>query len=276
MKRSLLVIFAFLLPAALIAAEAHPQITLLVSLAASPAGQVTLGSQVTLHATATIQPREFPSLGAIHQHIHYTFSARRTSPSPDTVAIATNVLTKTVTWSPQNAGEYEISVRATIPIPRLPLPDDRRLPPFATASLPNYKVVPAPTGPDLVPVFGTSTLQCAQQDCTQCPYITTPIFVMNSGNLTEAKQITVIVKYKSQVIQTWTTTAPAAGTQVKVGSITEFPWNCPVINWLCNPGPNDFLITVDATNAVAETNEQNNTKNWCERFPEKTSFQAAQ
>ncbi len=33
---------------------------------------------------------------------------------------------------------------------------------------------------------------------------------------------------------------------------------------------------VDATNAVAETNEQNNTYGWYERFPEKTSFQAAQ
>jgi hypothetical protein len=274
MKRSLLVILACLLPAALIAAE--PQITLSVRLAASPAGQVTVGNPVTLTATATTQPKEIPRLGDLQPHISYTFSAKRTSPSPDTVTIATNVSTKIVTWTPQNAGVYEISVRATIAASRLPWLQDQRLAPFATASLLNYKVLPAPIGPDLVPVFGTFAGECSQQDCTQCPYITRPIYVKNSGNATDAKQITVVVKYKGQVIQTWTTTAPAAGAQVKVGTITEFPWNCPSMSWVCNPGPNDYLLTVDATNAVAETNEQNNTKNWCERFPEKTSFHAAQ
>jgi len=275
MKRSLSVILGCLLPAALIAAER--QITLAVSLVASPAAQVTVGNPVTLTATATTRPREIPRLGALQPHIRYTFSAQRTSPSPDTVTIATNVSTKTVTWSPQNAGVYDISVRATYSAPTRPLSiEDLRLAPFATASLPNYKVMPAPTGPDLVPVFGTSMGECSQQDCTQCPYMTRPIYVKNSGNATDSKQITVVVKYKGQVIQTWTTTAPAAGAQVKVGSITEFPWNCPPISWMCNPGPNDYLLTVDATNAVAETNEQNNTKNWCERFPEKTSFHAAQ
>jgi CARDB len=272
MKRPLLVILGCLLPAALIAAEAQPQITLSVSLAASPAGQVTLGSQVTLHATAAIQPKEFPKWGVIQQHIHYTFSAQRTSPSPDTVAIATNVLTKTVTWSPQNAGVYEISVRATYITPSgRPSLDDRRLAPFATASLPNYKVLPAPTGPDLVPVTGTWAGECGKQDCTQCPYTTIPIYVKNSGNVTVAKQITVIVKYKDQVIQTWTTTAPAAGTQVKVGSYTTFLWNCPVITEQVTS--TNYSVTVDATNAVAETNEQNNVKAFWLRFPEKTTFQ---
>lgn len=271
MKRLLLVILGCLLPAALIAAEAQPQITLSVSLAASPAGQVTVGSQVTLTATATTQPRQFPQLGALQQHIHYTFSAQRTSPSPDTVAIATNVLTKTVTWSPQNAGVYEISVRASIAPSGLPSPKDRRLAPFAVASLSNYKVLSVPTGPDLVLVTGTFAGQCVKQDCTQCPYTTIPIYVKNSGNVTEAKQITVIVKYKDQVIQTWTTTAPAAGTQVKVGSYTSFLWNCPAITQQGN-GTN-YSVTVDATNAVAETNEQNNVHAFWLRFPEKTTFQ---
>jgi len=196
----------------------------------------------------------------------------RTSPSPDTVAIATNVSTKTVTWTPQSPGVYEISVRATYIAPSKPLSiADRGLAPFATASLLNYNVLP---GIDLVPVIPPFAGACYQQDCTQCPYITHPIYVKNIGNVTQAKQITVTVKYKDQVIQTWTTTAPAAGTQVKVGSFKDFTWNCPPIT--SQGGTNNFFILVDATNAVAETNEQNNTYGWYERFPEKTSFQAAQ
>lgn len=134
---------------------------------------------------------------------------------------------------------------------------------------------PPPAGPDLIVDQGTSGSMCSLKDCTQCPYETHPIYIKNVGNVSVSKQITVTVKHGSEIIQTWTANAPAAGQRVKVGQYTNFPWNCPPIQWACAPSANNFFITVDTTNAVAETNEQNNTRGWCERFPEKTSFQAA-
>ena len=92
------------------------------------------------------------------------------------------------------------------------------------------------------------------------------------GNATVTKPITVLVQYNGQVIQTWTTTAPAAGAQVKVGSYTSFLWNCPVIN--SQVTSTNYSITVDTTNAVGELNEQNNVKAFYLRFPDKTTFQA--
>ena len=269
MKRSLSIIFGCLLPAALTAADAQPQINLSVSLAVSPAGQVGPGSPVTLTATATTQPKEFPQRELLQQNIRYTFSAQRTSPSAEKVAIATNVPTKTVTWTPQNPGVYDISVRATYVARSIPVSiDDHRLAPFATASVPNYTVL---AGIDLVPIVGPFMGECTKQDCSQCPYVTVPIYVKNLGNITQPKQVTIIVKYKDQVIQTWTTTAPAGGAQVKVGSYTTFPWNCPSITGQFSP---NYSVTVDTTNAVAETNEQNNVKAFWLRFPERTTFQA--
>ncbi len=272
MKRSLLIALACLFPVALIAASSQPQITLSVSLAASPAGQVTAGSPVTLTATVTTQPREFPKLGILQQHFRYTFAAKRTAPSPDTVTIATNVAANTATWTPQSAGTYDISVRATYAGPTtLPATTERIIPPSATASVTNYNVVAAPIGVDLVAVTGTFAGSCSQPDCSKCPYTTIPIYVKNIGNATDAKPITVLVKFNGQVIQTWTTTAPAAGAQVKVGSYTSFLWNCPVITSQVNS--TNYSITVDSTNAVAELNEQNNVHGFYLRFPEKTTFQ---
>jgi hypothetical protein len=272
MKRSFLIALACLFPVALIAASSQPQITLSVSLAASPAGQVTAGSPVTLTATATTQPHEFPKIGILQQHIRYTFTAKRTAPSPDTTAIATNVTARTVTWTPQNAGTYDISVRATYVGPTtLPATTERIIAPTAIASVTNYDVVAVPIGVDLVAITGTFAGSCLQPDCSQCPYTTIPIYVKNIGNATDAKPITVLVKFNGQVIQTWTTTAPAAGAQVKVGSYRSFLWNCPVITSQVNS--TNYSITVDSTNAVAELNEQNNVHGFYLRFPDKTTFQ---
>jgi hypothetical protein len=269
MKRSLVITLACLFPAALMAADIP--ITLSVSLAASPAGQVTAGSPVTLTATATTKPHELPRLGILQQHLRYTFTASRTAPTPETVTIATNVATRIATWTPQNAGTYDISVRATYLRPAT-LPAERTILPTATATVANYNVVAAPVGVDLVPTTGTFTGICNQQDCSQCPYTTIPIYVKNIGNATDARTITVLVKYNGQVIQTWTTTAPAAGAQVKVGSYTSFLWNCPVITSTGNA--TNYSITVDTTNAVGELNEQNNVHGFYLRFPDKTTFQA--
>ena len=118
--------------------------------------------------------------------------------------------------------------------------------------------------------FGT----CSQQNCNQCPFVTVAIFVKNIGNATDAKPIVVTVKRNGQTFQTWTVTAPGAGAQVQVGSYTTFPWNCPPITLAGCAAANTYRITVDANNAVSETNEQNNTKDLCIRFPDRTTFQA--
>ncbi len=130
-----------------------------------------------------------------------------------------------------------------------------------------------PSGPDLVatdPFVG----ECSKPDCSQCPTVTIPIFVRNVGNATSTKPIVVTVKHNGQVIQTWTTTAPAAGAQVMVGSYTTFPWNCPAITSVGCASANTYPVTVDAPNVVQEKNEQNNILNLCIRYPERTTFQA--
>jgi hypothetical protein len=84
---------------------------------------------------------------------------------------------------------------------------------------------PPPPGPDLIVDQGASASTCSLQDCTQCPYETHPIYIKNIGNVAVSKQITVTVKHGSEIIQTWTANAPAAGQRVKVGQYTNFPWN---------------------------------------------------
>ncbi len=138
MKRILLVILATLLPIALVAAE--PQMSISVTLSAAPAGQITLGAPVTLTATPSMNmPLPTTKLG--QPNIHYTFSAQRTWPCADSTVIAQNVATKTVTWNPAKAGVYQISVSARI-VSRETLGGLATRTPGATASLPNYKVLP--------------------------------------------------------------------------------------------------------------------------------------
>lgn len=59
------------------------------------------------------------------------------------MAIASDVATKTVTWNPAKAGIYQISVKAVYAEPSRLDPLVRLNRPTATASLPNYKVLPA-------------------------------------------------------------------------------------------------------------------------------------
>jgi hypothetical protein len=123
-----LALVGFLIPAALSAENLN------VTLAATPAGKVTIGSPVSLTATMTIGGR--PALGPLElQNIHYTFSAQRSWPCQDAATIADDVTTPTVTWTPLKTGFYEISVRAVDKTPALPPIDPRRREPSATASL---------------------------------------------------------------------------------------------------------------------------------------------
>ena len=265
MKRSLLVIVCCTFVSTGAQAQTKPEVS--VTLAASPAAQLSLGSAATLTATATIQSK----LGAalrVPANFRYTFSAQRTSPSSAAITIASNVSAKSVNWTPHDPGVYELSVRATYVESRLAVPDLHGAP-YGTATLSNYKVIT--TGADLIPVIGPFTGECSyqNQDCSTCPYVTVPIYVKNIGNETSASQITVLVKYQGQVIQTWTTTAPAWGTQVKIGSYTTFPWNCPPVTGQYSP---NYSVTVDTTNAVAESNEQNNVAAFYLRYPDKTTF----
>lgn len=258
----------------------HLGTTYRVTLTSAPANQAPFASAVTFTAKVTQLPADTMAQGAttlVDPRLRYTFKAQRTSPSADpAVIIATNSPESTVSWNAQNAGDYTVTVHVTA-IQSPLIPQHPKLPEvIGDASLPNYKVLPAPTGPDLIvdSSGGVTSSSCNLPDCTQCPYTTHPIYVKNIGNVSVSKQITVTVNHGGQIIQTWTANAPAAGQRVKVGQYTDFTWNCPAILWSCS-GYN-YVITVDATNAVAETNEQNNTAGWCERFPEKTSFQAAQ
>jgi hypothetical protein len=140
MKRILLVIVASLLPIALVAAE--PQMSISVTLSAAPAGQITLGAPVTLTATPSMnKPIELPPTRLGQPNIRYTFSAQRTWPCADSTVIAQSVATKTVTWNPQKAGVYQISVSARI-VSRATVGGLPTRTPQATASLPNYKVLP--------------------------------------------------------------------------------------------------------------------------------------
>lgn len=145
MKRALLVILISLIPVAVFAQA--PDVSLTVSLAAAPAGQVNLGNPITLTATPTLGGKLTPDKLAVarEQHIRYTFSAQRTWPCPDTVSIASKVSTKSVTWTAQKAGIYQISVEASYVEPTLrpALTGKISRGSVATASLPNYKVLPA-------------------------------------------------------------------------------------------------------------------------------------
>jgi hypothetical protein len=132
MRRVLLVVLSCLIPAASLAA-AETQVTMKVTLAASPPLWPRFGSPITLTATASK-----PVVSIIpdpRERVRYTFTAQRTWPCPETVTIASNVLTSIVTWNPQKAGMYDISVRAASERERL-------TPPSATASLPNYEIFP--------------------------------------------------------------------------------------------------------------------------------------
>jgi CARDB len=252
----------------LLAAEAPVHVS--VTLTATPATQGALNNPVTLTAAATTALKPLPM--RLPESFRYTFTAQPTSPAGATMTIATNVATKSVTWNPPSPGVYTLAVRATY-VERASLADLHGAP-FGTASLSNYQVFT--TGPDLIPYATTSVGECAitpTSPCTNCPYVTIPLYVKNIGNVTDSKQITITVKYLNQVIQTWTTTAPAWGQQVKVGSYTTFPWNCPPITSAGN-APN-YSMTVDSGNAVHESNEQNNTKGFYMRFPDKTTFKAA-
>lgn len=235
-----------------------------VTLAASPAAQSALGSPVTLTATVNTKPLALPIKTTNYR---YTFSAKPAGGSP--VAFATNVATKSVTWHPPAAGTYELSVRAVEVEGRTPL--DLRIAADATATLPNYNVFT--TGPDLIPVNGPFLGECAitpDHPCEQCPMVTIPIYVKNIGNVNASGQVTVTVKYQTSVIATWTVAAPAWGQQVKAGSYTTFPWNCPAIT-SSGSVPN-YFVTVDTTNVVHESNEQNNTIGFYLRFPDRTTF----
>lgn len=127
---------------------------------------------------------------------------------------------------------------------------------------------PPPSGPDFIAVNGPFIGDCTKQDCTQCPYVTIPIYIKNQGNVSVNKQVTVAVKFQNQTVLTWTGNAPVAGTQTKIGSYTTFPWNCPAVQGSYSP---NCFITVDTTNAVAETNEQNNVLGTYMK-PDKTTF----
>jgi hypothetical protein len=151
MKNALLVFLLILVPAGLMAAVVEVQVRVSVTLAASPAS-VTLGSPVTLTATPTVtsslKPNPLFPWRAVPEHLRYTFTAERTWPCPASVAIATNVATKTVTWNPQAAGIYDFSVKAVYSVPSIPVlkgGDTISIKPAgatATASLANYKVQP--------------------------------------------------------------------------------------------------------------------------------------
>jgi hypothetical protein len=125
-----------------------------------------------------------------------------------------------------------------------------------------------PSGPDYVGVTGSFTGSCYEQDCTQCPYTTLPIFIKNQGNVTVNKQVTVVVKFQNQIVLTWTGNAPAAGAKTKIGTYTSFLWNCPVTHGEYSP---NYFIIVDTTNAVTETDEQNNVHGIYLK-PDKTTF----
>lgn len=132
-----------------------------------------------------------------------------------------------------------------------------------------------PLGPDLVVYFYPHAAVCnheLQENClTACPYVTYWIWIKNQGDLSPSGQVTFSIRHNAQVLHTWTVPIPAVGEIKKIGWYKTFPWRCPGDPTIVNPPPN-FFFTVDAQNALAEGNEQNNTTGkWIKR-PEMTTF----
>src|SRR5438132_4945509 len=143
MKRALTLLVS-LFPAALIA----QQVSVSVSLTASPAGSANVGTPITLTANA-VAGKPGPELGIVRpmqENWRYTFTASRTWPCAESVTIASKSPNKTATWSPK-AGVYNVAVTAefgvTVPLggsTAKQLPSGK-----GSASLNNYTVKP-PSG----------------------------------------------------------------------------------------------------------------------------------
>jgi hypothetical protein len=223
MKRVLLVVLSGLIPAASFAAV-ETQATMTVTLAAAPAMQVFPGGPITLTATASIQPRPVSKLDPL-EHVRYTVTAQRTWPCPDTITIASNVSTKTVTWNPQKAGIYDISVRAArgSESKGLTLPS-------ATGSLPNYVVRPGSVGESVVTDFNPPSLAWMPQ----------------SARPTAPVQLTMGVSMKNPPEGRWYRYSYRCyGCQPESGAKDNQPASTSFQMTLPNPGQYAFSILVE-------------------------------
>jgi len=150
MKRSLILLVS-LFPAALMA----QQVSVNVTLAASPAGSANVGSPITLTANAVAgKPTPLDIKRPMPEVWRYTFTAQRTWPCADAspTTIASKVSTKSVTWSPKG-GMYNLAVTAefgsTVPLGgNVKVPSGK-----GSASLNNYTVRPTSGG---INYIGTS------------------------------------------------------------------------------------------------------------------------
>ncbi len=123
-------------------------------------------------------------------------------------------------------------------------------------------------GPDLMPYLGTFVGECSKP-CDQCPPITIGIGMKNQAGASATG--TIVMKLEGAHSYTKTVSNIAGMGSVSVGRFS-YPWPCPPpgTESVGPPPPPNHRITVDATNAVAESNENNNSKDFY--MPPNASF----
>jgi hypothetical protein len=115
-----------------------------------------------------------------------------------------------------------------------------------------------PFGPDLVPYIGVGSTQNCSTPCAQCPPITVEIGVKNRGAPTSTGD-PIMIKLEGAHSYTKAVNNIMLNGLVLVGRFSH-AWPCPPKGTQSSPQihPPNHRITVDTTNAVAESFENNN------------------
>ncbi len=122
-------------------------------------------------------------------------------------------------------------------------------------------------GPDLMPYIGTFWGECSKP-CDQCPPITIGIGVKNQAGAPVTSSF--VIKLEGAHSYTKTVASITGGGSVSLGRFS-YPWPCvPPGTESQTQNPPNHRITVDTTNAVAESNENNNSKDFY--MPPNASF----
>ena len=116
-----------------------------------------------------------------------------------------------------------------------------------------------PFRPDLVPYIGASSPQNCSAPCAQCPPVTIEIGVRNwtASPTTAGDPITIKLEGAHSYTKAVANVMPHGS--VSLGQFS-YPWPCPRKGHQSLPQapPPNHQITVDTTNAVAESDETNN------------------